>query len=70
MDSPEFLSKLLFEAQEVVAMYAEVVASRTGKYSAHLATLKGQIENYRKHQGWSLDGFGGESDVSEGTADE
>lgn len=54
------LSKLLFEAQEAVDMYADVVERRSGKRNGWLRKLSEEIGTYRTEKGWSPNGFGGE----------
>jgi hypothetical protein len=59
--TPAEMSKLLFCAREEMSMWADVVEIRTGERPEHTLGLISQIDAYRAEQGWSPDGFGGES---------
>jgi hypothetical protein len=54
------LSRLLFEAREVVDMYADVVRQNLSE-DAWLVRLRGEIDAYRAERGWSPNGFGDEA---------
>ena len=55
------LSKLLFDARESIEMLAETVEARMGRRDEFNRRLVAEIDEYRAEQGWSPDGFGGES---------
>ena len=61
MTDPAQLSRLLFEAREVVEMFADVTHSTSGREDTWLRRLVADIDAYRAEQGWSPDGFGGET---------
>jgi hypothetical protein len=54
------LSRLLWDAREIAAMYGDVVASRTGQRAQYVDRVRDEIDAYRAAQGWSRVGFGGE----------
>lgn len=58
------LSRMLFEARELIDMYGDVVASQTGKESEWVRRVRDDIDQYREDQGWSPHGFGGEDDAA------
>lgn len=55
------LSELLWDARETAEMYADTVEHRTGAVDHHDRDLVARIDAYRAEQGWSPDGFGGET---------
>jgi hypothetical protein len=57
------LSKLLFEARELIEMFADVVESRTGAVDASMRVVVCRIDEYRAGRGWNPDGFGAEDCV-------
>lgn len=54
------LSRLLFDARELIEMWADVVERSTGDQYSHARRIAGDIDAYRAERGWSGDGFGGE----------
>lgn len=56
------LSRLLFEARELIDMFGDVVEGRTGKDDTWSRRVRDEIDAYRAERGWSPHGFGGESD--------
>lgn len=58
------LSKLLFEAREIVDMYRTVVWSQTGKADPWASRVRDEIDAYRAERGWSRHGFGNEEEES------
>lgn len=56
------LSKLLFEARELVEMFADVTERRTGREDGWSRRVVIEIDSYRAGRGWASDGFGGEDD--------
>jgi hypothetical protein len=54
------LSKLLFEAREMIDMFGEVVEERTGNPAPECRRVRDEIDAYRAERGWSPHGFGGE----------
>jgi hypothetical protein len=60
MDDPAQLSKLLFEARELVDMLGDMVAARTGGADDWSRRVRDEIDAYRAERGWSPHGFGGE----------
>jgi hypothetical protein len=54
------LSRLLFEAREVVEMHADHVELVAGKPDHWGRRLVKEIDEFRAQQGWSPHGFGGE----------
>lgn len=61
MNDAARLSRLLFEARELIDMYHEVIKGQTGIDDAWTARIGGEIDEYRRERGWSLNGFGGET---------
>jgi hypothetical protein len=59
------LSKLLFEARELIDMHGSMVAARTGVPDPWSWRVRDEIDAYRTERGWNPDGFGGESEGSE-----
>jgi hypothetical protein len=59
--SPAQMSRLMFEARELISMFRDVVQSQTGQDDQWCARVIEEIDAYRAGQGWSPDGFGGES---------
>lgn len=59
--TPAEVSKLLFEARELIDMYGDVVARATGCRAAHVDDVRDRLDAYRAARGWSRNGFGGES---------
>ena len=62
MTDSALLSRLLFEAREVVAMYADVVKSVVGTEDQWLHRLVAEIDTYRVGRGWDGEGFGREDE--------
>lgn len=57
------LSKLLFEARELIDMFGDVVESRSGRPDAQSRRVRDEIDAFRAERGWSPHGFGGEGDT-------
>lgn len=57
------LSRLLFEARELLDMYFDTVKGITGKEDPWIKSTRAEIDAYRAERGWSPHGFGGESDT-------
>ena len=55
------LSRLLFDAREIVSMYGDVVHARTGQRDDWCTRTRDGLDAYRAERGWSPHGFGGES---------
>lgn len=56
------LSRMLFEARELADMYGDILKARGLPSSPGWPhRLRDEIDAYRSEQGWSPDGFGGES---------
>jgi hypothetical protein len=62
MSEDAMMSRMLFEAREHLEMWFDVVKARTGREDTHLKGLIDRIDTYRREQGWSPHGFGGEDD--------
>lgn len=56
------LSRMLFEARELIEMWADVVEARAGKPDDWSRRVLREIDAYRAERGWSPYGFGGEND--------
>lgn len=56
------LSRLLFEAREQVAMWADVVRRNGGADTSKADEVRDALDAYRARRGWNPDGFGGEFD--------
>jgi hypothetical protein len=56
------LSKLLFEARELIDMWHTVVRSQSGREDDWSRRVRDEIDAYRTERGWSPDGFGREED--------
>lgn len=54
------LSKLLFEARELIDMWNAVIKGQTGQDDGWSARVRDEIDAYRAERGWSPHGFGGE----------
>lgn len=55
------LSKLLFEARELVDMLSSITEARSGRPDTWSRRVRDELDAYRAEQGWSPHGFGGES---------
>jgi len=55
------LSKLLFEARELIDMLGDIVEGRTGQTDTWSHRVRDEIDEFRQSQGWAPDGFGGET---------
>ena len=55
------LSKLMFEARELVDMLTDIIESRSGETNTWSRRVVDEIDVYRAEQGWSQHGFGGET---------
>ena len=62
--SPEsdarLLSRLLFEARELIDMYADVVSRSSGTPDAWSTRVRDEIDAYRANRGWNPNGYGRE----------
>jgi hypothetical protein len=58
----ERLSRTLFEARELLDMYADVVFQMTDRHDPWINSTRDGIDAYRRERGWSPNGFGGEVD--------
>jgi hypothetical protein len=56
----KWLSRVLFESRELVSMFGEVVESRTSRVDNWTRRVVKEIDGFRREQGWSEGGFGGE----------
>jgi hypothetical protein len=56
------LSKLLFEARELVDMWRNHVEYATGDVDNWPRRVRDEIDAYRAERGWSPHGFGGEEE--------
>lgn len=56
------LSLLLWEARELIDMFADTMEAREPLLAAHVypREIRDKIDAYREEQGWSPNGFGGE----------
>jgi len=59
------MSKMLWSARESIEMWADVVEIRAGKPDVQNRALVAEIDEYRKSRGWSMYGFGNETDPIE-----
>ena len=57
------LSKMLFEARELISMFNDMVERRAGREDTWSRRVRDQIDAYRAERGWSPHGFGDEEDV-------
>jgi GntR family transcriptional regulator len=55
---PVAVSRLLFEARELVEMFADVIKGGTGKDDVWCRRIVTEIDLFRARQGWSPDGYG------------
>jgi hypothetical protein len=55
------LSRLLWDARESVDTLIVIVESRSGRRDTFNRKLLADLDAYRAEQGWSPDGFGGET---------
>lgn len=60
MTSAAELSKLLFEAREIAAMYGDVVEASWPGGGDYCYAVRDRLDAYRAERGWSPHGFGGE----------
>lgn len=51
---------MLWDAREIIDMYASVIRARSGLDPADLLKVRDRIDAYRAEQGRSPNGFGGE----------
>lgn len=56
------LSRLMFEAREIVDMFRDLVEGRVGRQDEWSRRVIAEIDTYRASRGWSPDGFGGEQE--------
>lgn len=56
------LSRLLWDAREATEMFGTVVEARTHIRDRYLRRLTEDIDQFRREQGWSPTGFGGEAE--------
>ncbi len=61
IEDPARLSKLLFEARELVEMWADVVESRTMRPAEYPRRIVAEIDAYRAERAWSPNGYGSEN---------
>ena len=54
------LSRLLFDAREIIDMFVDIVESQTGHVDKWSRGVRDEIDQYRAEQGWSAHGFGNE----------
>lgn len=54
------LSKLLFEARELIDMLGVIVESKAGIPDRWSARVRDEIDAYLAERGWGSHGFGGE----------
>jgi len=61
---PVVVSRLLFEAREIISMHRDGVEHRTGQRDDWSRRLIAEIEEFRAVQGWTPHGFGmGPTDI-------
>ena len=54
------LSRMLFEARELIDMLTDIVENRSGQRDEWSRRVRNEIDDYRHERGWSPHGFGGE----------
>lgn len=59
------LSKMLFEARELIDMFGDAVEARAGKADTWARRVRDEIDAFRRSFGWNDDGFGGEGTQTE-----
>lgn len=60
--TPAQLSRTLFQVREQLSMWADIVEGRAGMRDPQLSRVIGDVDKIRRDQGWSENGFGGETD--------
>jgi hypothetical protein len=61
MSDAQRLSRLLFEARELIDMMGDIVEARSGRPDTWSRRVRDEIDTYRAEQGWSPHGFGDET---------
>jgi hypothetical protein len=56
------LSRLLFEARDIIDMFGDMVERQSGQSDPWSRRVRDEIDTYRAEQGWSPDGFDIEKD--------
>jgi hypothetical protein len=59
------LSRLMFEARELISMFNDIVENQAGKADAWTRRVRDEIDEFRREHGWSANGFGGEGEPVE-----
>lgn len=55
------LSRLLYDAWDLLDMYGDLINDRTGGRDPHIDRTRDELAAYRATRGWSSNGYGGES---------
>lgn len=65
MDDAQRLSRLLFEARELVDMLSDLIGRATPTAGANdwAQRVRDEIDEYRAERGWSAHGYGGEAEA-------
>jgi hypothetical protein len=56
------LSRLLFEARDIIDMFGDMVERQSGQSDPWSRRVRDEIDAYRAEQGWPSDGFDIEKD--------
>jgi 5-methylcytosine-specific restriction endonuclease McrBC regulatory subunit McrC len=56
------LSKMLFEARELIDMFGDVTELQSGQNDTWARRVRDELDEYRAERGWSPHGFGNEVD--------
>lgn len=59
-DEAQRLSRMLFDARELIDMHADMVRGATGREDTWSTRVRDEIDAYRAERGWSPHGFGRE----------
>lgn len=54
------LSRLMFEARELIDMFGDVVERQSGRTDNWSRRVRDELDAYRADRGWNPNGFGGE----------
>lgn len=63
-DEARELSRLLWDARELIDMFGDITAAKIGERDPGVDDTRDKIDAFRARYGWDAGGFGSESAVS------